>query len=298
MFPNEGNNGSATVGLGFILDSGGEIEIVQDGDLTLIREVGCNDKVLVFDSVTGLLRDQIVCDFSGAYCYSDQQCDWGCDFGQQCLDYSYYLKDWVLNVTGWAADGVHFLLDDIPILDDIDDNLLGIAGSISMSVGFACLPVFPVGTLVGTCLIAGGFVATYYADDLNRGWSYQKGLNLGADVGLSALQLGAETKIGKVVISKGLNTVSERTISKGSNKIIRALWEKGGSETLYSAYGGATRTYVKYGTLESGLRSAYGDYLLEGTYNVLSDFTLSCTAKTFINITFPLAYNNFRYLGY
>ena len=116
MFPNEGNNGSATVGLGFILDSGGEIEIVQDGDLTLIREVGCNDKVLVFDSVTGLLRDQIVCDFSGAYCYSDQQCDWGCDFGQQCLDYSYYLNDWVLNVTGWAADGVHFLLDDIPIM--------------------------------------------------------------------------------------------------------------------------------------------------------------------------------------
>ena len=84
LFPNEGNNGSATVGLGFILDSGGEIEIVQDGDLTLIREVGCNDKVLVFDSVTGLLRDQIVCDFSGAYCYSDQQCNYGCDLLRTC----------------------------------------------------------------------------------------------------------------------------------------------------------------------------------------------------------------------
>lgn len=133
-----------------------------------------------------------------------------------------------------------------------------------MSVGFACLPVFPVGTLVGSCLIAGGFVATYYADDLNRGWSYQKGLNLVADIGLSAIPIGFETKIGKVVVSKGLTTVSETTITTGSNKIFRSLLEKGGSEILYSAQGGATRTYVKYGTLESGLRTAYGDTLLEG----------------------------------
>ncbi|MCI5737894.1 hypothetical protein [Methanobrevibacter ruminantium] len=133
-----------------------------------------------------------------------------------------------------------------------------------MSVGFACLPVFPAGTLVGSCLIAGGFVATYYADDLNRGWSYQKGLNLAADIGLSAFPIGPETKIGKVVVSKGLTTFSERTITTGSNKIYRSLLEKGGSEILYSANGSSTRTYVKYGTLEAGLRTAYGDTLLEG----------------------------------
>ena len=50
LFPNEGNNGSATVGLGFILDCGGDIEIISDGDLTLIREVGSNEKILLFDS--------------------------------------------------------------------------------------------------------------------------------------------------------------------------------------------------------------------------------------------------------
>ena len=124
LFPNEGNNGSATVGLGFILDSGGEIEIVQDGDLTLIREVGCNDKVLVFDSVTGLLRDQIVCDFSGAYCYSDQQCDWGCDFGWDILNAKEDIWNFVFNNS---------------VMDWANNDVLGIVGSVSMSVGIACL---------------------------------------------------------------------------------------------------------------------------------------------------------------
>ena len=287
LFPNQGNNGSATVGLGFILDSGGEIEIVQDGDLTLIREVGSNEKVLVFDSSTGLLRDQIIVDFCGAYCYSDQQTDWACDFGQQCISNSAYLKDWVRNVTNWAEDGIHLALDHIPILDDIDDDLLGIAGSISMSVGFACLPIFPVGTAVGLGLIAGGFVATYYADNLNRGWSYQKGINLLADVGLSAIPLGKETKIGKIVISKGVNTVSERTITKSSNKIIRALWEKGGTETLYKAHGGATRTYVKYGTLESGLKTAYGDTLLDSYIDFMAGNTVGYGLDCVIDYTIP-----------
>ncbi|MDO5815824.1 MAG: hypothetical protein Q4Q18_09305, partial [Methanobrevibacter sp.] len=269
LFPNEGNNGSATVGLGFILDCGGDIEIISDGDLTLIREVGSNEKILLFDSSTGLLRDQVLISFNGAYCYSNQQTDWACDFGQKCVAYSDYLKDWVRNVTSWAEDGVHFALDNVPFLDDIDNNLLGIAGSISMSVGFACLPAFPIGTMVGVGLIAGGFVATYYADDLNRGWSYQKGLNLAADVGLSATPLGVETKIGRVVVSKGLTAVSERTITTGSNKIFRSLLEKGGSEILYSANGGAVRTYVKYGTLESSFRTAYGDTFLEGYVNFM-----------------------------
>ena len=80
LFPNEGNNGSATVGLGFILDCGGDIEIISDGDLTLIREVGSNEKILLFDSATGLLRDEIITGYNGAYCYSDQQTDWACDF--------------------------------------------------------------------------------------------------------------------------------------------------------------------------------------------------------------------------
>lgn len=57
IFPNNDNNDTATIGLGFLLDNGFNIEIIQDGNLTLIREVGSNEKVLLFDSNTGLLRD-------------------------------------------------------------------------------------------------------------------------------------------------------------------------------------------------------------------------------------------------
>lgn len=85
LFPNEGNNGSATVGLGFILDSGGDIEIIQDGNLTLILEAGSNERVLVFDSNTGLLHDQML-EFYGAFCYSNQQTDWAYDLGRELLD--------------------------------------------------------------------------------------------------------------------------------------------------------------------------------------------------------------------
>jgi hypothetical protein len=85
LFPNSGDNGSATIGLGFILDSGGDIEIVQDGDLTLIREIGSNEKILLFDSTTGLLHDQMQVIY-GAFCYSNQQTDWAFDLGSELLD--------------------------------------------------------------------------------------------------------------------------------------------------------------------------------------------------------------------
>ena len=85
LFPNEGNNGSATVDLGFILDCGGDIEIFQDGNFTLIREAGSNERVLVFDSNTGLLHDQML-EFYGAFCYSNQQTDWAYDLGRELLD--------------------------------------------------------------------------------------------------------------------------------------------------------------------------------------------------------------------
>ena len=62
LFPNEGNNGSATVDLGFILDCGGDIEIFQDGN-----------------------HDQML-EFYGAFCYSNQQTDWAYDLGRELLD--------------------------------------------------------------------------------------------------------------------------------------------------------------------------------------------------------------------
>ena len=85
LFPRIGDNSSVTTGLGFILDNGGSIEIIQDGNVTLIREVGSNERVLVFDSNTGLLHDQML-EFYGAFCYSNQQTDWAYDLGRELLD--------------------------------------------------------------------------------------------------------------------------------------------------------------------------------------------------------------------
>ena len=85
LFPRIGDNSSVTTGLGFILDNGGSIEIIQDGNFTLIREVGSNERILVFDSNTGLLHDQML-EFYGAFCYSNQQTDWAYDLGRELLD--------------------------------------------------------------------------------------------------------------------------------------------------------------------------------------------------------------------
>lgn len=85
LFPQIADNSSVTTGLGFILDNGGSIEIIQDGNLTLIREVGSNERVLVFDSNTGLLHDQML-ELYGAFCYSNQQTDWAYDLGRELLD--------------------------------------------------------------------------------------------------------------------------------------------------------------------------------------------------------------------
>jgi hypothetical protein len=241
LFPNQGNNGSATVGLGFILDSGGEIEIIQDGDLTLIREVGSNEKVLVFDSSTGLLRDQIIVDFCGAYCYSDQQTDWACGFGWDVLN---------------AKNNIWNFVFHNSVMDWANNDVLGVAGSVSMSVGMACLPAFPVGTVVGLGLIGFGLYSTYYADDLNRGITDQRLTHFGLDVGLSLVPgVGSELKMGKIVLTKGAKKVSSKVVTRNSFAFEKYLVEKGESEMLYS---GLERHSQKFNVLESAYYSRYG----------------------------------------
>lgn len=85
LFPNWGNNSGVTVGLASILMNNGSIEIVQDGRYTFIRELGSNAKILIYDSETGFIRDLINFDLSGSYCYSNQQTEWGWDFGNELL---------------------------------------------------------------------------------------------------------------------------------------------------------------------------------------------------------------------
>jgi hypothetical protein len=271
LFPNEGNNGSATVGLGFILDCGGDIEIISDGDLTLIREVGSNEKILLFDSATGLLRDEIIASYNGAYCYSDQQTDWACDFAHDMLDAKDDIWDFVFNNS---------------FMDWVNNDVLGIAGSVCMSVGIACLPAFPVGTVVGLGLIGFGLYSTYYADDLNKGLTDQRLAHFGVDVGLSLIPgVGSELKVGKIVLTKGAKEVSSKIISKNSFAFERYLVEKGGTEILYN---GLERNSVKYNFLEAAFYSRYG----YSAKNMIQKILLDEFESKFSNLGIDLLFYN------
>ena len=94
LFPNWNDNTSATVGLGYILEHGGSLEIIRDGFYTLIRENNSDDKLLIYDSQTGILRDHIMSIY-GSYCYSNQQAEWACDLAEEILDNSNTVKGYL-----------------------------------------------------------------------------------------------------------------------------------------------------------------------------------------------------------
>ena len=279
LFPNQGNNGSATVGLGFILDSGGEIEIVQDGDLSLIREVGSNDKVLVFDSSTGLLRDQIFVDFCGAYCYSDQQTDWACDFAWNMRDAKNNIWNFVFNNS---------------FMDWANNDVLGVAGSVGISVGIACLPVFPVGTVVGALMISGGVLANYYSNDLNKGGTRERWANFGVDIALSSIPVaGAEIKsgsvIGKVVLSKSSAKLSvAKVTSKKMSPLVKHLANTEGVIGSSLKVGTYEYGFSKFGTVESIVKTAYRGV---DKYDVLDDFMQNYLIGVFAD---GISYNIFK----
>lgn len=257
----------------------------MDGNLTLICEVGSNDKVLVFDNSTGLLHDQIITNFSGAYCYSNQQTEWAWDFGQALLDAKDDILDFILNNS---------------FMDWANNDILGIVGSISMSVGVSCLPAFPIGTVVGLGLIGFGLYSTYYADDLNKGLNLQRGANFGLDVGLSLLPFvgsggkviktlaSSDAVLGKIVLSKGASIVSNKIVTKSSFAFEQYLVEKGESELLYN---GLTRVSTKFGTLESAYRTVYGNTYIEQIKSIGKDLLKSKTAHYFFDNFYDLYFN-------
>ena len=83
LFPGTSLNG-AIPDLINSYSNGNPLEIISDGRYIIIREVKDNvTNILLLDLETGLLRDLIGrnSSFSGAYCYSDQQTEWGWNYG-------------------------------------------------------------------------------------------------------------------------------------------------------------------------------------------------------------------------
>jgi hypothetical protein len=171
-------------------------------------------------------------------------------------------------------------------MDWANNDVLGILGSVSMSVGIACLPAFPVGTVVGLGLIGFGLYSTYYADDLNKGLTDQRLAHFGVDVGLSLIPgVGSELKVGKIVLTKGAKEVSSKIISKNSFAFERYLVEKGGTEILYN---GLERNSVKYNFLEAAFYSRYG----YSAKNMIQKILLDEFESKFSNLGIDLLFYN------
>ena len=136
---------------------------------------------------------------------------------------------------------------------------LGIVGGIAISVGVGLFLVSnPIGwaALAGACLVVGGGILTYYADDLNKGWTYSRGLNFGIDIVLSSIPvLGSETYIGKVVISDTItHQISKNSINEAKDIILRNLMEYGADNIRYISYGTFWKAvYKTFGTSKMDL---------------------------------------------
>ena len=110
--------------------------------MTRIRVVGSNEKVLVFDSSTGLLHDQMQVIY-GAFCYSNQQTDWAFDLGSELLDNFGPIWGYLCGV------------GDLPNMSLPATNFLK---SANLFLGFGSLFVVEGAELTGTLTGIGGLV--------------------------------------------------------------------------------------------------------------------------------------------
>ena len=159
LFPNWNDNTSATVGLGYILEHGGSLEIIRDGFYTLIRENNSDDKLLIYDSQTGILRDHIMSIY-GSYCYSNQQAEWACDLAEEILDKSNTVKGYLngsYNDLNGLSESLGNLLKGSLLMEEFGDLILGEAWNSFMDAATKIVEGTPLGCLVG---LLGGVVAT------------------------------------------------------------------------------------------------------------------------------------------
>lgn len=252
LFPNEGNKSSAMFSLIDSFFNNGTLEFIVEGNYTLIRSLNISNVVFVYDETTGILRDCINGCY-GAYCYASQQTEWGHNFGENSLN----LKDLLDNIINGIDKS----------LDNIDNDWLGLAGGLAITIGTGLfLASNPVGwgVAIGAGLLIGsGMLATYYADDLNKGWNYNKGAHFIFDVGTSMIPAGAPSslikwnvgRLGKIVLSDGhlVRHVTKNSVNKGFDKYLMNLAKSYGGTIDYGSH-----KIIRYGTIESISNTMYG----------------------------------------
>ncbi len=150
LFPHKEDDNSATVGLGYILEHGGSLEIIRDGFYTLIRENNRDDRVLVYDSQTGILQDSIMGSY-GSYCYSNQQAEWACDLAEEILDNSNTVKEYLdgsSNDLDGLSEPLINLLKCSWLMEKFGDLILGEAWNSFINVATKIVEGTPLGCLV------------------------------------------------------------------------------------------------------------------------------------------------------
>ena len=252
LFPNEGNKSSAMFSLIDSLFNNGTLEFIVEGNYTLIHSLNVSNVVFVYDETTGILRDCINGCY-GAYCYASQQTEWGHNFGENSLK----LEDLIGNIINGIDTS----------LDNMNNDWLGLAGGLAITIGTGLfLASNPVGWSIAIgagLLIGSGMLATYYADDLNKGWNYNKGAHFIFDVGTSMIPAGAPSslikwnvgRLGKIVLSDGhlVRHVTKNSVNKGFDKYLMNLAKSYGGTIDYGSH-----KIIRYGTIEAISNTMYG----------------------------------------
>ena len=129
----------------------------------------------------------------------------------------------------------------------IENNILYIVGIAAFFVSN------PVGWVIlgGITLVSLGGLLTYYADDLNQGWTVERMSNFIFDIGLSLiLGVGFEGRVGKIVLAKEVTHYITRESVDNVDKLIFSYAME---------YGLSNIEYVRYGTFGAIIHTTIGN---------------------------------------
>ena len=253
-----GDISSVLVGMGNLFLNGTAFDIFEQNGFTIIKAVGNDSLLMVFDPVTGIVRDiNLVNGYSGAYCYSNYQTNLAVDVG-----------NYVMN-------------------SDVGHLAFGVGSGAAISLGVATALCFgPPGWIVGGIMIAAGAYGSYCATGLNDGWTTAKWINFGTSVGLDLIPFaGFEAGAGKLCVeyaaSKGVTKTVTSTISEDAEGYVLTSMPKAGNDYMDGYVTSAQ--YFKYGSLGGVTRVAFGSTKKEAIENTLQGLAIDKTKEGIIN---------------
>ena len=295
LFPDNSPYGSVTMGLANLLLDGPGLEFFLEDNLLVIRENGTNRRVLVFELDTGIFSDLMFNVGQGSYCYYDQQTEWAYSLGlflgvfDDCFNmfFEEFMESFVDFLNGSSnfidsiEDGINRGLNDtFGFLDGVDDFSLGLIGSTAVTVGVGLLLVSnPIGWGIGIgagLLIGAGIVTTYFADDLNRGWNYNRAAHFTFDVVTSMIPAAGPAsfldktagRLGKIMLYDGSTTfITKKSVNEGFGKFLLDYAEYQGGVVRQGS-----KAIVKFGTIESIINTMYYGTGSESVWFLLSFF--------------------------